>query len=433
MAPWILGDKFETVYPHNGSLRVLWETRWKFACEKSIYPFHDGCIEDFKPIFDKLIAEGINDATSDEYTMTFFPIAHSLEERASQALIKGSISTAATLLCRAAAVYRISRFPYVDITKPTSMKRAAFECQKEIYLTAASLWSAPLKETVIPHSHASAKDASHIPIYIRLPEKAASLPHPVPVVIIATGLDGYRPDNSQRTHELIARGYAVVIVEIPGTADCPADPADPESPDRLWDSVFEYLDSRVELDMGKVVMWGLSAGGFYAIRAAHTHRERLRGAIAHGPGCHYFLDPDWLRRVNDHEYPFEITPAWATKYGYASVEEFEATAQKKFSLVETGIVKMPSCRLLLLNGVDDGVVPIEDCLILLHHGSPKEGSAVKVFPRSASHGLSFQLASFVQLAGRSSVFFSTRWYYIVDSIFTKTLDQGNARSAPKAL
>lgn len=119
-----------------------------------------------------------------------------------------------------------------------------------------------------------------------------------------TGLDGYRPDNSQRTHEILARGWATVIVEIPGTADCPADPADPESPDRLWDSVLEYMASRPELDMGRVAVWGLSAGGFYAIRAAVTHRSRLVGCVAHGPGSHHFLGKEWLSRVNDHEYPF---------------------------------------------------------------------------------------------------------------------------------
>lgn len=53
---WILGEKFNTVYPHKGSIKVLWETRWKLACEKSIYPFHDGCIEDFEHIFQYLIA-----------------------------------------------------------------------------------------------------------------------------------------------------------------------------------------------------------------------------------------------------------------------------------------------------------------------------------------------------------------------------------------
>jgi hypothetical protein len=71
-----------------------------------------------------------------------------------------------------------------------------------------------------------------------------------------------------------------------------------------------------------------------------------------------------------------LTAAWATKHGYKTVEEFVAGAQKKFSLVETGIVDQPSCRLLLLNGVDDGVVPIEDCQVLFEHGSPKEGRYV---------------------------------------------------------
>jgi hypothetical protein len=71
-----------------------------------------------------------------------------------------------------------------------------------------------------------------------------------------------------------------------------------------------------------------------------------------------------------------LTAAWATKHGYKTVEEFVAGAQKKFSLVETGIVDQPGCRLLLLNGVDDGVVPIEDCLVLFEHGSPKEGRYV---------------------------------------------------------
>jgi hypothetical protein len=31
MPRWILGDKFDTVFPHKGSLKVLWESRWKFA------------------------------------------------------------------------------------------------------------------------------------------------------------------------------------------------------------------------------------------------------------------------------------------------------------------------------------------------------------------------------------------------------------------
>jgi hypothetical protein len=44
-----------------------------------------------------------------------------------------------------------------------------------------------------------------------------------------------------------------------------------------------------------------------------------------------------------------ITDCWAEKYGYSSTKEFEENAQKKFSLIETGVMDQPNCRLLLLN------------------------------------------------------------------------------------
>ncbi|OJJ01842.1 hypothetical protein ASPVEDRAFT_652310 [Aspergillus versicolor CBS 583.65] len=372
MANWILGTKFNTVYPHKGSIKTLWESRWKFVCQKSVYPFHDGCYEDFEPIFQKLISDDINDAESDDYTTSFFPTASSLERLAIQALDAGQREKVSKLLCRAAAVYRISRFPYVDVTQPSSLKRTAFELQKGVYQKAISLWDLPMRETILTHTHRSGNDGCQFPIYVRLPDTAENA-GPVPVILIMTGLDGYRTDNSQRSHEITARGWATVIMEIPGTADCPADPADPESPDRLCNSVLEFIMTHSRLDAGRVVVWGLSAGGFYAIRAAHTHADRLFGVIAHGPGCHFFLDKEWLSRVDDHEYPFTITTAWAIKHGYKDVEEFKEHAQKKFSLVETGIVHKPSCRMLLLNGVADGVTPIEDCLELFNYGTSKEG------------------------------------------------------------
>ncbi|BCS23440.1 alpha/beta hydrolase family protein [Aspergillus puulaauensis] len=372
---WILGEKFDSVSPHKGSTKLLWETKWRAACEKSVYPFHDGKLEDFEPIFQTLITENINDAYSDTYTETFFPVAKSLEHEASMAFYNGDSETASDLLRRAAVVYRISRFPYVSPDdRDTSIKRKAFTRQKAAYLTATSVWRNPLTEHVIPHTHRAGRDGPRIPIYIRVPEDTVPGSHsPVPSVLIMTGLDGYRPDNSQRTHEITARGWAVVIAEIPGTGDSPADPSDPESADRLWSSVLEYMRSLGVFDMRKVAVWGLSAGGYYAVRAAHTHRARLKGCIGHGPGTHYFLDEEWLAKVEDHEYPFPIIRSWAKKYGYDDPAEFCKEAKKKFSLLETGILDLSSTRLLLLNGIDDGVVPIEDCHLLFSHGSPKEG------------------------------------------------------------
>jgi hypothetical protein len=39
----------------------------------------------------------------------------------------------------------------------------------------------------------------------------------------------------------------------------------------------------------------------------------------------------------------------ALKHGYRTVEEYKANVQEKFSLLENGILDMPSTRLLLIN------------------------------------------------------------------------------------
>ena len=184
------------------------------------------------------------------------------------------------------------------------MKRKAWEAQKDAYAKAVCGWIDPIVEERIPHSAASGADKPIIPVYTRIPSEA-SPQHRVPTVLLITGLDGYRTDNTQRTNEFIKRGWACVIIEIPGTADCPADPQDPESPDRLWDSILAWMSRKGVFDMSNLVAWGLSCGAFYAVRVAHSHRGNLRGSVAQGAGLHHFFDRQWLDRIDDHEYPFE--------------------------------------------------------------------------------------------------------------------------------
>ncbi|KEF51017.1 uncharacterized protein A1O9_12943 [Exophiala aquamarina CBS 119918] len=368
MTNWTLGDKFTEKYPHLSGVKALWETKWKFPATKAVYPFHDGKYEDFAPIFEKLIADNVNDGYSDAYTEYFLPTAERLTDDALSA--QGSDrAKAVDLFKRAAAVYRISRFPSVDAG--SGLKRKIYETQKQVYLRGASLWDAPLKEVIIPHTAAEGEDGKEIPLYLRLPS-GTSKDKKAPVVLLITGLDGHRPDNSARTDEFTSRGWATVITEIPGTADCPAARRDPKSSDRLFTAILDWIAQQPYLDSQKVLAWGLSAGGYYAIRVAHTHHTRLIGSIGQGAGTHLFLSREWLDHVDDHEYPFILSHAYVLKYGYKDWEELKEKAQKDFSLVESGIVDGPSCRLLLVNGTWDGLMPIEDSVLLFSHGRPKE-------------------------------------------------------------
>ncbi|KAI1472199.1 alpha/beta-hydrolase [Daldinia caldariorum] len=390
---WLMGtEAFERRMPHHASMRALWETKWREPCWRSVYPFHDGAFEDFEPIFLDLIARNVNDGTSDDYTQSFIPTAKALE-RSGDAIAargaEGAKDEASRLYLRAACVLRIARFPYITgFPVPNNpAKWSAWELQKAIYSKAGSLWSpSPLAEVLIPHSFAQGRDRDRIPAYVRVPPPSSSSSSPSPpsqvlpngdakhpAVILFTGLDGYRPDNTARCEEFLARGWAAVVLEIPGTADCPADPADARSPDRLLDSLLAWMQSDGRFDTRRVLCWGLSSGGYYAVRAAHTHREELLGVVAHGAGTHHFFAREWLARADGHEYPFALAPALAMKYGYGDdVEAYVEGSQRKFSLLETGVLRMPSTRLLLVNGTHDGLMPIEDSMLLFEYGSPKE-------------------------------------------------------------
>ncbi|KAF2998468.1 hypothetical protein E8E13_002155 [Curvularia kusanoi] len=329
---WILGDLFTQDYGHRGSISALWNQRWKLPCQRSVYPFHDGAYTDFEPIFTHLITAGINDPYSDTYTSAFLPTARSLVSRA-QALTEPGASSKASdkeeaklLYLRANAVFRLARFPYIG----TPLKTSVFEEQKRAYLAGAALWDSPITEALVPHVHASHGDGDTIPLYLRIPNSNS----PAPTLLLITGLDGHRPDNTERTEEALRRGWATLILDIPGTTvDCPANRRDPLSPDRLFSTVLEYIAQHPRLDEKKVVAWGLSAGGYYAIRLAHTHREKLLGVVGHGAGTHHYIGREWLEQVGKHEYPFGLEEAYVQKYGMRDFEEVMERAQAEFSLL----------------------------------------------------------------------------------------------------
>lgn len=375
---WILGDLFDKDYGHRGSIQKLWENRWKMPCQRAVYPFHDGKYEDFEPIFQHLIANNINDPYDDAYTNAFLPTARDLVKKAQSLSQLGASSKvehkeeAKTLYFRANAVFRIARFPYIG----TELKKQVFEEQKAAYMAGTRLWDVPIEEVVIPHTNAANGDGASIPLYLRRPKGAG----PFPTILLITGLDGHRPDNTERTEEHLRRGWATLICDIPGTTiDCPANKRDPLSPDRLFTTILAYIAQSPLLNEKKTIAWGLSAGGYYAIRLAHTHREKLLASVAHGAGTHHYIGAEWLSKVSLHEYPFGLERAYVSKYGYTNFDDMKERCQDEFSLVSgkgEGVAVVGrgdlSCRLLLVNGVLDGCMPVEDSMLLAEYGSVKE-------------------------------------------------------------
>ncbi|KXX79883.1 hypothetical protein MMYC01_203766 [Madurella mycetomatis] len=362
---------------HHESFEKLWETKWKAPCKMGVYPFMFGCIQDFEPVAQSIVMKRLKEPYDwDEYAQMFFPKAEELARVAEDAAAAGEMEKACEYYLRSSAIYRIARFPI-----PRSEKqRLAWAKGKEVFYKGAALLTTPIHEVVIPHTHAlvpSEPANSAIPINFLLPA-SASPSNPAPLVLILTGLDGYRTELAIWQPGFAAKGVATAVVEIPGTGDSPAAARDPTSPDRQWSSVLDWIDAQKEIDSERVIVWGFSTGGYYALRMAHTHTERLMGAVSLGGGADRMFDDGWLRHVDKLEYPFDLRGALAEKFGYGlDVEGFMSEARRRFSLVEDGTLQRRCCKVLLVNGDGDEIFPIEDLWVALDYGMPKMARVVK--------------------------------------------------------
>jgi pimeloyl-ACP methyl ester carboxylesterase len=370
------------LFQHHASISALWNEKWRKPCAGGIYPFTDANVADFDPIFAELIRISNDDPRilfrPDDYATPFLPVGDRLVEQAQQAAADGRTDAAKDLLLRAAAVYRIARFPI----NRSVLSQEAWAKGKAAYEKAGVLLDPPSMPVALPFTHAdpAAGDGDRdIQANLRMP-KGDKPEAGWPVVLFICGLDAYRTDHTPRTQQHVDAGYAVLSFEIPGTGDCQAAPNDPASPDRLMSSVLDWVEGAAAehgFDLQKVIARGISTGGYYAFRIAHTHADRLFAVVAQGGGCHHMFDPSWIGAQDQMEYPFALAEAMAYKFGYrdndSAIAVFRyATEAKKFSLVESGIVGTPTCKLLVINGMEDSIFPIEDSLIVALQGHKKD-------------------------------------------------------------
>lgn len=314
----------------------------------------------------------------DDYAKPFFPVAEQLVSQAEDASSMGNSDQAKDLFLRAAAVYRIARFPI----NRSAISQEAWEKGKSAYEKGGHLLDPPSVPVQIPFTQAdpSAGDRDvAIQAYLRLP-KGARPAAGWPVLLFICGLDAYKTDHTPRTQEHVDHGFATLSFEIPGTGDCPAAANDPTSPDRLMSSIIDWVVANARkygFDEKKIVPRGISTGGYYAFRIAHTHSDRLLAVVAQGGACHHMFDAEWIHAQNQMEYPFALADALAYKFGYRDADSVMAIARyvadsRKFSLIDTGTIETSACKMLIVNGMEDSVFPIEDSLMVASQGAKKD-------------------------------------------------------------
>jgi hypothetical protein len=165
-------------FTHHDSVSALWAQKWRAPSSAAVYPFTDAKVEDFDPIFSDLSKISRDDPNilyrPDDYAKPFFPVAQQLVSGAEDALSKRKSDQAMSLFLRAAAVYRIARFPI----NRSPLTQDAWVKGKAAYEKGGRLLDPPSTPVEIPFTHAStaAGDTNvSIQAYLRLPNK----PRPV--------------------------------------------------------------------------------------------------------------------------------------------------------------------------------------------------------------------------------------------------------------
>src|SRR5665213_1581515 len=99
MAPYFVQDLLSKTVPHHTSISALWENKWRPLAARAIYPFVDGKVEDFDPIFASLAKlDNFDDPYDpDRYAAPFMPVAEDLAKQAVIAEKAGDTNAASAL------------------------------------------------------------------------------------------------------------------------------------------------------------------------------------------------------------------------------------------------------------------------------------------------------------------------------------------------
>jgi esterase FrsA len=256
---------------------------------------------------------------------------------------------------RAWRLYSFGRWPI-----PASAgKQRSYEKAIEAFLAHARFWDPPLEIVRIPF------EGKEIIGYLRLPKNAKG---PVPLVLAVNGLDSRKEDLSESFSAILPFGIGFLAVDGPGTGQNPIKVS--ENAERVLSRVLDYIATRPEIDKNRVAMHGVSWGAYWATKMAIVERARLKGASAQSPPTDTFFQKDFLMNhlIGNREYLFDQVPALMAIFDNVKTVDEMAEVLPKMSLVKQGLLGKPMAPMLILAGVKDTQVPIEDIYLLLNKG-----------------------------------------------------------------
>ncbi len=205
-------------------------------------------------------------ASWDEWCGAWCAAGAEHEDLGRRALAEGRRLSCGTHLAQAAVYYHFAKFLFVqDLARLREAHGAAVRC-----LTDALPHLRPPGERVEIDF-----DGAILPGILRRPDG----PGPHPVVVLIPGLDSAKEEFRPTEQVFLERGLATFSVDGPGQGEAEYDLA--IRPD--WEvpgaAILDAVSAMPGIDAGRIGLWGVSLGGYFAPRLASGDR-RAKACIA---------------------------------------------------------------------------------------------------------------------------------------------------------
>jgi 2,6-dihydroxypseudooxynicotine hydrolase len=251
------------------------------------------------------------------------------------ALAREKFLSAGEHLQRAGVYYHFGKFLFVhDLAQMKAAHMKAVECRR----LALPYLRPPGERVEMPYQGHSLAGILRKPPGIERP----------PVLIFACGLDSTKEETDAYEQPFLARGIATLAFDGPGQGEAEYDFAIRGDYEVAAQAVLDFIESRRDLDAGRIGIAGISLGGYYAPRAA-AFDARIKACLAlSGPY-------DWAACWDG--VPDLTREAFRVRSKSATLDEARSKAA---TLTLAGVAHRIACPIYIMTGSLDRIVPPRD-------------------------------------------------------------------------
>ena len=261
------------------------------------------------------------------------------ERRAEAALSQGATATAAGEFARASLYHHYGQYLLYD---DLALKKRIHDRKVAAFARAAPLFSEPFERIEIPF------EDIRMGAYFRAPN---GVPHP-PCVILMGGLDTTKEDYLTVNEFCVRRGLATLAFDGPGQGETAFEMLWRQDFESAVIAVIDYLETRSDIDHGRIGLIGRSMGGFYGPKTAAMD-QRIKALVAWGVMYH-------LRNLAD--VPAHTLEGFLFVSGSRTLDE----AREFYDCIDLdGYAEKIRCPTLVVHGGRDAITPAENATLLL--------------------------------------------------------------------